>query len=121
MGRGHPRPARRISAELTSALRRFERVGWVGLLPGHIARWSVDGRYVASGQAQPTLYLRSVVSGVQHAPPEHPDPLAQQSTEERSLSQPPRGRARRELWQSALDEPDVLLDVRTHCRVFSGR
>jgi hypothetical protein len=62
-----------------------------------------------------------VVAGVQHPPPEHPNPLPLQPTEEGTLLQPPRGRATGELRQPPPHEPEVLVDVRLRDGLFAGR
>src|SRR5215471_2309917 len=74
-------PTRRRSAP---SPRRLQGVGWVGLVPLHVARRPVDGRdRLVPGEAQPGLHLRSMMAGVQDAPPEDPNPLSLQAAEER--------------------------------------
>ena len=73
------------------------------------------------GQPQPRLHLRPVMAGVQHSPPEDPNPLPLQAAEEGPALQPPGGGALRQLRQPSLHQPDVLVDVRLHGRLLAGR
>lgn len=73
------------------------------------------------GQAQPRLYLGPVVAGVQDTPPEHPNSLPLQPTEEGPALQPPGGGALSKLRQTVLHQPDVLVDVRLDDGLLAGR
>ena len=82
---GHPRGQHvSLSRQLRPPIRRFQRIGRVSVVPFHIP-WSTDRRDVLTRQPQPGLDLCPVVPGVQDPPPERPDPLPLQSTEEGHL------------------------------------
>jgi len=61
------------------------------------------------------------MAGVKHSPPEDPNPLPLQPTEEVPLFQPPLSRSSRKLRKPSLHEPQILDDVGLHGRLFAGR
>jgi hypothetical protein len=70
---------------------------------------------VLTSQAQPGLDLRSMVAGVEDTPPERPDPLPFEPTEERHLRQPPFGGRLGKLRRSPLRQRDVAIQVGLDC------
>src|SRR4051794_22165731 len=92
-------------------IRRFQGIGRICLVPFHIARWSVDRRDVLTRQAQPGLDLGPMVAGMEDTPPEGPDSLPPQPTEERHLGQPPLVGRLGKLRQPLLRQRDVTVLV----------
>ena len=71
-------------------LRRLDRISRIGFAPGYVPGRPVDRRNrLMPGQSQPRLNLGPVMSGMQHPPPEHPNPLPLQAAEEGPLLHPP--------------------------------
>ena len=101
----------RIGRRAPTPLRRFQRIGRISLVPFHIAGWSVDRRDVLTRQPQPGLDLGPMVAGVEDSPPERPDSLPFQPTEERHLRQPPLGGRLGKLRQPPLRQRDVPVQV----------
>jgi hypothetical protein len=80
-----------------------------------------DSRDVLTGQAQPCLHLGVVMAGMQHPPPEQPNPLPPQAAEEGPPLQPPGGAALSQLRQTPPREPNEWVEVRPDDGLVAGR
>jgi hypothetical protein len=102
-----------------STLRRLQRVSRIGLVPIHVAGRLVDRWDVLPCQSEPRLHLSPVMAGVQDTTPVDPYPFPLQAAEEFPLLQPPRSRSSGKLLKPSLHEPQILVDIGLHGRLFA--